>query len=347
MIDELFQLFARAWVWPTPTCRTEHGAMGQTLTADVPPAAWLHPWHTSLAFLWLPNDKKPGWTATILPGFVNGQCPIIATTVGNAPTRTIWREQTRKKKRVDLSDPKAAIDSPLYDLPAIALSWRSIGRDGEGEAVPKFFSQLGVGDPPKDNTAALLSGGAISAEDTASALGNRLLRACDLVLVKPRTALTAATDIGTPFVDSVIVTQTLGLRAPDPDQKLRVTARSKFTAQSDAGIHPWEMDYQEQTWDEQLVATVYLLSPPDAALGSEPDGSWTPYVKHNLFWNLDWAQPITPDVPIPDPLRLVVPLALGMGQTIINQILAGLNDANQQLANEIAAHSMGGRFWTV
>ena len=107
------------------------------------------------------------------------------------------------------------------------------------------------------------------------------------------------------------------------------------------------MDYQEQTWDDKLIATLYLLSPMDAPLGSDPNGSWTPYVAHNVFWSMDWAQPLAPDAPVQQPLTLIVPLAGGVAQPIVNMLLANVNDSYNQLSNMLAANSMAGRFWTI
>ena len=347
MIAALLQLLYRAWVYDTPTCHVRHASEGQILDAFVTPAPERHAWHVLLSFEWLPNDKQPSWVADIQPGFVEHSCPIVATTVGNAPRQTLWREQVTKTQGVDLNDPKASIDVPLYDHPQITLGWRPIGRDGDsGDAVPKFFKELGVGDPPKAVSEDSIGQPQNLADQTVSP-GNRLLRACSLVLYKPRVALTAQTDVGNPLVDSVSVTQTLGLKAPSPNQKLKIAALSKYDPTADVGIQPWAMDYQEQTWDDKLIATLYLLSPMDAPLGSDPNGSWTPYVAHNVFWSMDWAQPLAPDAPVQQPLTLIVPLAGGVAQPIVNMLLANVNDSYNQLSNMLAANSMAGRFWTI
>ena len=328
-------------------CRVTYFPDGQRVEA-VLGAAWRHPWFTSPE--WLPQTQtQPGyWAARVKAGFVNGKAPVISTTVGRAPTATLARERATKWQGVNLGSNQASIDSPLFDQPSIALAFRSIGSDGvDSEAVPKFFKELGVGDPPKDISSILASGGLIPADLNPVTPGNRLLRACDLVLIQPRVALTAQTVVSNPLVDSVSFTQTLDLREPYPSERLAVAARAKYESASDGGIQPWSPTYEEPTWDEKLISTVYLLSPPNAALGSAPEATWTPYVAHHLFWNLNWAQPLAPDVPMPQPLTLIVPLAGGVAQPIINSILSSVNDVTQAFYNQIGAHSMEGRFWTV
>ena len=108
-----------------------------------------------------------------------------------------------------------------------------------------------------------------------------------------------------------------------------------------------DSDYTEPTWDELLISTVYLLSPPNTPLGSDPDATWQPFARHNLFWNLNWAQPEFK--PARRRLRarpFIPPLAAGAATLVINSQVASLNDATQNALNIILGSSLAGSFWT-
>ena len=335
-----FRVFAGA------NARVQWTPDGQIVEA-IPAPRWQHPW--SVTAEWRPKTptSPEGWVASLKAGFVNGKCPIITTTVERAQAPTLIREMETKAQKVSLSDPTASIDAPLFDRPQIELGWRPIGRDGDSSSVvPAFFTALGVGKPPKAITEESIGQPTNIADDAVPA-GNRLLRACDLVLIQPRTGLTAETTVSNPLADSVTLTQTLDIQAPDPSLKLRVVALADGIQPTD-GIDPTQNQYVESTQDEQRIATVYLLSPPDVPLGSSPDPTWTPYVKYDptCFWNLNWAQPLAV-FHITDNLTLSVPLAEGIAQPLVNSLLATNNDAYNAAYNNLQAHSLAGHFWTV
>lgn len=77
-----------------------------------------------------------------------------------------------------------------------------------------------------------------------------------------------------------------------------------------------------------------------------PDGTWAPFVRHNLFWNLQYVpkrfQAFTTDSGTP----YIPPLAAGAAQ-LINFLTASLNDLTQQALNILTAHSMAGTFYTL
>jgi hypothetical protein len=53
--------------------------------------------------------------------------------------------------------------------------------------------------------------------------------------------------------------------------------------------------YREYPYDEIVLARFFLLSPTDDFRntdelgGSVPDGTWVPFVRHNVFWNLNYS----------------------------------------------------------
>ena len=319
-------------------------------------SSWCHPWFTFPQWGTLLDGKTQGWKADILPGWVGDGCPTMRMTVETAPNRTVQREFERQTElslaaqpvpnKVDLQNPSAPIDVPLYDTGTLDLTFRNIGTDGDSsEAVPPYFSALGVGNP----VPALNPDGSNADEVTNALTGvpaptNRLLRACDLVLTQPRTALTSQITVGNPGADATAITQTLGITAPPPAAKLEITAVSKFVP---VVPDPLDLTYTEPNFDQLLVSTVFLLSPPNLPKYSDPDGSWTAYVSHGLFWNLDYMQPAAAYVPAPDPISLLVPLAGGVAQPIVNGLLSPVNDAVQQLLDQLNTNTQQGVFFTV
>lgn len=339
---------------------SNHGGSGArfTTTADLfafshrRGGAWRHPWQTH-AF-W--NTRGQRWVAIMEPGFVNEESPRWRTTI---------REQAevdrdfginpltgqpffsahvfaREKKAAELR----TIDVPMYLAPAIPMAWRAVGTDGDPSSpLPSFFARRGVAQPPRINVEALAAGDASALTAALPKAGARLLRACDLWIRQPRMALTSTIELlPGPATGISNVTQTLSVRSPIPGDRLRLYV-GNYSATRPV-IDPLAGDYEEPTWDDVLVATVFLLSPAGTPAGSEPDGTWTPFVRHNLFWNLCYD---TPD------LRLRVsdgggtfipPLAAGAAQLVINFLTASLNDMTNQALNILNAHSLAGSFWT-
>jgi len=314
-----------------------------------PGGRWRHPWWVTPR--WLPAQQR--WVAFIKPGFVNGNAPVYRTTIKGAKSveqdfginpltgRPFFSDDVFSKPKSQTYD--VTIDVPITAAPAIALGFRSIGFDGDGD-VPQFFLDRGVQPPVPLN-----KDGSQNVTDTAPKPGMRLLRACDLVLHQPRLALSSSITLAPgPATGISNVTQTLTLRSVDPADRLKVFATSKFSplAEIAEGFDPLAGDYEEPTWDEVLIATVFLLSPPNATPGSDPDGTWTPYVRHNLFWNLHYGTPEFRVLDTDPGIPFIPPLAGGAAQIIINFLTASLNDATQQALNILTAHSMSGTFWT-
>ena len=313
---------------------------------------WLHPWTTTPRW----NPLSGQWLATVQPGFVNGRVPTVRTTVREAqaaaeqdfginplsgePYFSAWIFRHPGAAAA----PSAPLDIPLYFHPAIPMVWRAIGFDdvsGLGGPIPGFFRHRGVQlHPPLDENNIA---GSILAQPKS---GNRLLRACDIVLRQPRVALTSQIKIDPAtglLIGKSIVTQTLGVRGPNADDRLHLYPTALFFVPTT--VDPLEGDYEEATWDDVLISTVYLLSPPDAPLYSTPDASWQPYVQHNLFWNLTYAQPRLRLLFGGEDPQLLVPFAGGAAQIIVNYLVASLNDAFHQAFNLLTGSSLSGSFW--
>ena len=297
------------------------------------------------------------------PGFVNAECPIFRTTeleqareaglnfATNPLTGKPFASDPVSNSAEELVPRKLrTIHVPLYLSPIIPMQWRAVGFDGAPTLpVPDFFLKRGVRRSPLKFGADLLGEDAeVYGSDFDVPADLRLLRACDIILHKPRVALTSQVSLEAgPATGVSNVTQTLSLRTPPPgDKRLRVF--SGYFSPPSQGIDPRLVgsDYEEPTFDQRLISTVYLLSPPKTPLGSAPDGAWIPFVRHGLFWSLNWEQPQLQVLNSDPGTPFIPPLAAGAAQLVINFLTASINDLTAQSLNILSAHSMAGTWWT-
>ena len=294
-------------------------------------STWHHPWFS--AAYWWPAKKE--WVAIVRPGFVNGRAPFVLTTGERmkatpsflAPV-TAWDGAADIQQAAELASENetptgtSRIYVPLYRNPLLHLPFRELG--GKDAPIPQYFVRRGI-----------------------TAVSGRRVVYSDIVLQQPRMALTSQISVPMDLVfGSSIVTQTLSERSPSKNERLRVMAVPQINPplDYDPGQAGLLRDYEEATWDELLLATVYLVSPPNAQ--GSPDGSWLPSVKHSQFWNLNWHQPRL-SVLAGDPgVGWIPPLVGGGAILFTSSIISSINDMTNQALNIVRAHSMAGTFWT-
>ena len=351
--------------------RMEQNQLGSNISMSRP-RGWKHPWFTQA--MWM--GKKKAWVAFVVAGFVNGVAPMVRTTVGDLKEArgTFYGQlvdaftgaaEIKQLAQLAISEADSSgladtdqVDVPLYQNPPIGLNeWRNIGWDGTG-TVPQFFQNLGVSKPVQAVTGNADTGLKIQAGNLTPPKGNRLLRACDIFLHQPRTALTSSITIspdGGMVTGLSAVNQTLGFRAAADNDKLKIQTGTYSALQQSklnfsGATNAMASDYEEKNWDQAPISTVYLLSPPDAPLDSKPDTTWQPFAKHNLFWNLLWAQPAVQPFFNTDIFRgitgLVSVIGGGAGIGAVNFIAASINDATQGAYNILQSQSLAGSFWT-
>jgi hypothetical protein len=285
---------------------------------------WRHPWFTSARW----NAEEQRWEARVKPGFVNGLDPTVRVLDARGESRNVGLTET---------------PGPVVPLVSFRVP----------QPTPDFFVPLGVAKTPAVDGGALLeaaqSGGPVAVAGLlGEAMPTRLLRACDLVLHQPR----ARTEID-------VVTDGLGGAAGTGAQfrvryvggmgrsYLRPTSLYQPNVTGDLAslVQGTLTDAGEDT---RLVATVFFLGPEGVLNPDVPvDETWTPFVKHGLFWNLAYSSPSLLYLPDSAGLRIDVPLAAGVATPVINQLLSQVNDANSALAQFLAARRAEGRFWSV
>ena len=296
-----------------------------------------HPWQISGR--WDPEQER--WECQVYwQSYVNGQ-EVLAPymDLDSVPDLTLDRLEAEGRDDEDLVQPYLS-EEPWFPLPEM----RKVGSDAEiavegSEPVPEYFAQRGV--LPADEVVVLSESLSVRLGGSPGGRENRrLLRGCDVVLSQPREAADLEADdrgrlyatLRTPLTRSPSIRlQGDRYEAPAEPETLQEQLAASV---SDDGI------------DELKVGTIWLLSPPGANLGSEPDATWTFYAEHDLFTNLNHE--VTRDIDVIEPLdlQLDVPLAGGIAQSITDTYLALLNEDDAALSLFLSRGRVQGRFWT-
>lgn len=291
---------------------------------------WEHPFTVTPSY----DLAARQWTATVSPGFcLNAQGQDDVTIA--APQSAIRNSQSAVK------------DVPLTRRPVLPLpSTRIIGSGADPvsytisedqdtpvvtyEPVPLFFQALGVQSSSNPQSATLNPQSP-----------PRLLRAADIIINHDRPALTTVT-VGNDQLAPGVSTSPKAR----PGAYLTASKLYQDPAQPDP-LQQLKGLWSDNTFDALKLATVYFLSPADVAPDSPLDAAWTPYVKHDVFWNLHYRHNAPQVAPLVEGLHLNTGLAAGLLDQIGNQILANLNDTTQSALNFLSTNRIQGRFWTV
>ena len=310
-----------------------------------------HPWFINARYEFK-DDGTGEWRASIQPGFVNGRDAHI-------PMPANWPDGKPPK-----DGRTTAHDVPLTAelVPYLVLgNWRNpLTPDGvsaslsgqilasPGEGYPKFFDKLGVKGAAKGGD--VFMAGALGGEPDENR--TREIRAMDIVLSKARMGTRLEIDVHDPLVDA----QTESISTVFVNDALRATGgRAKLRAapkyvppqeQSLALMYGTLLNAGDAQYDELRMATVWIVSPPDASGDAVPDETWTPYLQHFVFWNLQHASRLIPPKAPNPPLQLVVPLAGGVAQPLINALLSVVNDQNAEAEAFFSQADARGMFWS-
>ena len=306
--------------------------------------AWKHPWQVSAAW----NPDLGQWEAEIQPGFVNGLDAEVSLRAEEAPEATLVRLGLKPDKAGD-----DAVDAWLTEQPRLPLTqWRAIGSDappesvslsGPGdivtshESVPEFFLALGVTAPPRE----LFS-------PSSPAPGTRLLRATEIVLRKDRLTTGSDWTFGAGIDGTFAQFNVTYHLPPGARERAYLRCATKYVPpQPPDPIQQMQGVWEDEGYDPLHIATVYLLSPPDAPAGSEPGPEWAPHMRHRVFWNLVHATNLQPPEGGSDNMTLFTGLAGGIADPIFNEMLATINDKNDALMEFLGNRTIEGHFWNI
>lgn len=297
---------------PGENCRVSRSVNGTSLVPTPAAFRWRHPWQVSPE--WDAVEKR--WVATVRAGFVNG----IDPTIGGVPL---------------CATPQPRIALPVQEFLL---------------APPRFFEALGARDPTEGFQLGGSTGVQIVDESWKDAFRPppRRLARCDVSLSVARAGLDSNVTLEdgsatgqyidwTPSLNSTL----LSLRGARPVVQASAMFEPPRTPTLLERMMGTASDAQE---DALLLATVFLLSP--ANFEGQPDGSWTPYVRHACFWNLAHA-PRVAKIADSKPITLYTGIAGGMFDGIFNQLLAPGNEASDRIAAAFQSQSPEGRFWTI
>lgn len=315
--------------------------LGGSGTAD-----WRHPWKVSARWKYDDSIQPAGgtWVATIWPGFVNAQDVTIS----------------QKRKTAPQSADAGSVEVPLTDEdppdlgigdfrdPAAPSSMEE-SESGDiiikpGEGYPKFFEQLGVVPVAKGGT------GLEALDSEPDPSRTRQIRACDIALITPRMAARQTVTVLDPLTDA----QSVDIGTAFDNTALRnaksphwLVALSKWTPPMQPTDEEKLMGTAvEPQTDEIRIATVWMVSPPDAGSEDQPDETWTPYPQHFVFGNLNHASRAQMPSAPPQPIKLVTGLLGGLADSIFNQLLSPVNDAYAQISAYLGAADFSGIYWS-
>lgn len=316
---------------------------------------WTHPWKPSA--LWDKDIEM--WRIAVKPGFVNGSEVEVVMPFDHAPTETQLRVEEGDRVRAWLSEePYVAIapdrmrrigpdGDPTGASGPGGLAGALFGSELDFEEVHPFFRSLGVGDSPSTSFVPL-SGFQTEQRNPEDLENDRLLRRVEIVLTQERFGTATEWTVGGPIGGisiaefSVIYTNATYRESPYI-QFFKEWVPPLPGDDSERIQGNWE----DTPYDQIKIADVYFVSPPGAALGSEPDGSWEPYYQNHVYWNLNHRTNILPVQSEPDPLILnIPPLAGGITNAFFDTYIAINNDLTTAAFEYLNNRTLEGRFWT-
>jgi len=294
---------------------------GVVVSADVPPSDWNHPWR--LHPRWVEDDKGKGnWNVTITPGFVNGANTVIGST--------------------DLA--LTADPTPTLKISAFR---DATGLNGH---YPALFKKLGVRKPLEPAPAlsgTLEQNAQVDVQLFPDQYGTRRLMAADFLLHIDHMGIRTDTFFADPTTGNLVI-HSPAFTPPVNRYPYRIQTVPEYTAVQ----YPTMLDrmmgtMDEPNFDQLLIGTLWLLSPPDEGEETQPGPTWQPYTQHFVFWNLGYSNVNEFNYTNPQPITIHTGLAFGLLDSIGNSMLAPINDAYADVMNGLNETSMRGYFWTI
>jgi len=292
---------------------------------------WRHPW--SVSGFYDKTAEPPSWKIQLKPGFINGESPLAGSDE---------LDEEGKSKLL-----------PLTDFPAIPLGEQIFEQT---ESAPEFFKALGVKDPQKEESNTTGAGLTITlASPEEASPDDRILMQAVVFLTQARASqkmVAQATGnllLGS-LVDYSVSWDTTALSAFGRRPRIGVAKVLPDSPAPDT-LNILTGPVEDDSFDHLPIATLYFLSPPGVVEvpPKGPDGTWELYVKHDVFWNMDYANMNKPPINLPgfglDPVVATfvgrytfAPAAtFAVTQAFVSEALAGIFNSS----------SNRGRFWTV
>jgi hypothetical protein len=302
---------------------------GTVMSRDLENDEWRHPWHTQVRW------DGQAFVAQVNPGFVNGNAPYASDYRGGAAVPLTGDPEER------------------YKLPEMRLAWRKVGGDadeldGFDEPIPEFFKFQGVEERRPSKLQAIFEGGSYNIPTEYPT--ERYLRASEVVLRQPRQSLWWEVEALSPLISSASVKWTPIIKAP-PSKDSKVLVLPRIMNIEDLPpevrlLRALKDGALDNGFDQEMIATVYALSPPKKGKGQPPNQDWKIYVQHHLFWNMMHWTHVNVE-PVSNNITLAVPLAFGMAQPLINGLLAPVNDFFSEALAFASNNTVESGFWSI
>ena len=312
-----------------------------------------HPWQIRPVWHKDKKAKYGEWRGIVTAGLVNAIPAYVRMRYEEAPTEA--RERIRLAAVADKKpEPKPSDRVKIYldEQAELKFNWRKVGSDaspdsvsgnansggitGVFEKVPEFFKRMGVADAnPK-----ILD---------APAETQRLLLACDIVLNQPRAGLVNTADISAAAIDTTLVSINPSFVLPT-DIEPSVGALPKYVSPTASTAKFEDLifgRFLDTPIDQLHLSTAYLLSPVLPLLNPTDLAGWQVYFKYNCHHNLVHATQQIEKRTEFVPLTLIIPLAGGLAQPVINYILAENNFFAQAALDFYQQRKLNGKFYAI
>jgi len=184
--------------------------------------------------------------------------------------------------------------------------------------------------------------------------GDRYLHFCDVVLEIDRPATRQIFQY-----DEFGLLRYAGFQIDPPDSGLynaRIYNISVYLIPNPPTLEDiWFGTYIEPKIDEIVLARVFWLSPSKPMLDPDqpiiPDGSWMPFVRHNVFWNMSYAalniyDPFKPNRDLDFFKQISAVLAGGAAYLIIASQADMIEAQHDQISTFMNNTRVRTRFWT-
>ena len=318
--NEVMAAIRRSKPLPGLRSRIRETSAGVLISPTTPPPDWNHPW--KLHPRWAEDDSGIGhWNVTITSGFVNGANVVIGST-----------------------------DLALSADPASTLKISAF-RDATGMNghYPALFKKLGARKPTESPPLPTLDGfnPEVNVDLFPDQYGTRRLMAADFLLNIDHEGIRTDTFFADPETGNLVIHSPAFTSAINR-YPYRIQTVPEYTAvQYPTMLDRIQGSLDEPNFDQLLLGTLWLLSPPDEGEDTQPGPTWSSYTQHFVFWNLGYANVNAFNFTQAQPITIHTGLAFGLLDSIGNSMLAPINDAYQDALNGLNETSMRGYFWTL
>lgn len=314
-----------------------------------------HPWLTTVGRSTqeiIDNDGNTAtdsvWSVVIKPGFVNGEEPI-------------YRQKYVEKTVVDgvKVNKTAERNVSLLDGPEIALENKESNFAPPPRPLP-FFKEMGITDANASSGVSVSEFGVkINVTPSNEEQPTRYLLQTVIYLAQARATQRLISEV----VGNIVTGQLVNYKVTYDLQALQgLGDRPRIQI---GGMMPelappiMGRIYEDAGLDYLEICTVYFVSPdgfsPSTAKdatpqerGVIPTKDWDPYVKHNLFWNLNYAMRTEPPVNLPGYMLDPFTAAFTGRYTVAAGAITGSINAllDEALAAAFNNASNRGRYWS-